>query len=416
MAGAGRDIARFDDGLRDLGHTDDLFHLPRFVRHDALLRTVLGCREARVRLTAAPRLDHHPGHVGHRTLRLPAEPLGGPRRIGPATAELARPREGRIVGDVSPPVEPQSRKDLRDELLEAEGRAGRDHIILRLVTLEHRVHRDHVLRSPAPVAADRQVAKRERPLLTGGDAAGRGHDLLRHEPFRAERTLVVEENSRAGGDAVGPPVLVDLPKRRRLGDAVGAAWPQRRRFAGRDAAGIAEHLRAPCIVEADRAAEHPNHLQQVHRADDDAFERLHGLIERQPDRGLACEVVDFVGLMAGDGLHGRSEINERHRNDLHAVANAQLLESVEPTRLCVAARADDAVAEPEEMTCQIGAVLAADPADQGGAPTERCLGRHIAESSSRGNRPKQQKTRWARPQTPASACRNGPSWDTVEVS
>ena len=157
--------------------------------------------------------------------------------------------------------------------------AGGNHKILGPFPLEHRMHRHHVFRGPAPVALHGKVAERERLLLASGNPAGGGGDLLRHKPFGPQRAFVVEEDAGAGMHAVGLAVLGDLPEGGRLGDAVGAARVEHSLFGGRLAVGIAKHLRAAGVVEAGAAAEHANGFEQVYRCDDDAFIRFHRLVE-----------------------------------------------------------------------------------------------------------------------------------------
>ena len=231
--------------------------------------------------------------------------------------------------------------------------------------MQHAVHGHDILWRPAPVAADGEVAEAEHVLFACGHAAGARHDLLRHEPLGPQRAFVVEEDAGAGFYLVGLSILRDLPEGRRLGDAVGATGPQHGRLASRLFARVAKHLGAAGVVEADRPAEHADRLEQVYRADDDALKGFHRLVEREPHRGLAGEVVDLIRLRAGEHLHRGAKVDQRHRFHCHAVADAQPCEPVETAGLGVAAGADDRVAEVEQMRRQVAAVLTAHPTDEG---------------------------------------------------
>ena len=255
--------------------------------------------------------------------------------------------------------------------------------------MQHAVHGHDILWRPAPVATDGEVAEAQHVLFSCGHAAGARHDLLRHEPLRPQRAFVVEEDAGAGFYCVGLTILRDLPEGCRLGDAVRAAGPQHSGLASRLFARVAKHLGAAGVVEPDRPAEHADRLEQVYRADDDALEGFHRLVEREAHGGLASEVVDLIWLCAGEHLHRGAKVDERHRLHRHAVADAQPRESVEAAGLGIAAGADDRVAEVEQMGCEVAAVLAAHPADEGLSSGQRLLNRQgghdaVGHSNSQG--------------------------------
>src|SRR5581483_12407475 len=103
------------------------------------------------------------------------------------------------------------------------------------------------------------------------DRAGRGDDLLGHEPLRPERRLVIEEDAVRGVNAVGLAVVDHGPVGGCLGDGVGAARSERRLLVGSLARRVAEAFARAGIVEADVAAEEAYRLEQVEAAEADAL-------------------------------------------------------------------------------------------------------------------------------------------------
>src|SRR5215472_14382124 len=94
--------------------------------------------------------------------------------------------------------------------------AGGQHIVIRLILLQHHPHAFHVVAGMAPIAFGIQVAKINPVLQTkldGGNCAG---DLASHEGFAAGRTLVIEQNAVGRVKAVsfaivhGDPIGVEL--------------------------------------------------------------------------------------------------------------------------------------------------------------------------------------------------------------
>ena len=150
------------------------------------------------------------------------------------------------------------------------------------------MHGDDIFRCPAPVSPHGEIAEREHLLLAGGDATGSGHNFLRDKSLWPQRAFVVEENAGGRVDAVGIAVLRDLPVGRCLGDAIRTAWPQHRSLVCRLSPDGSKHLRAACVVEPDRLAKHPDRLEQIDCANNDAFECFHRLLKRNDDGRLAC--------------------------------------------------------------------------------------------------------------------------------
>ena len=107
---------------------------------------------------------------------------------------------------------------------------------------------------------------------------------------------MVEEDARAGEQAVGLAVVDRLPVAVELGAGVRAAGVEggRQRLRRR---GRAEHLGAGGLVEPHRlaAVELPDGLQQAQGAQADDVGGVERLVERDADVALGPEVVDLVG-------------------------------------------------------------------------------------------------------------------------
>ena len=156
-----------------------------------------------------------------------------------------------------------------------------------------------------------------------GDPAGGGHDLPGDEALRAERRLVVEEDPAAGEQPVGLAVVGDLPERGRLRHRVGAARAEGRLLVRPLARRVAEALAGAGVVEADRPLREPDGLEQVERPDPDALHRLDRLVEREPDRALAREVVDLVGLDLHQRREHAPEVARRDGQSPHPLADPE---------------------------------------------------------------------------------------------
>ena len=117
--------------------------------------------------------------------------------------------------------------------------AGRDHVVVRLVLLQHQPHRAHVVAGEAPVALRVEVAEAKLGGRAELDARHAVGDLARHELQAAPRRLVVEEDARDGEHVVALAVVHRDEVAVGLGDAVRAARVERRLLALR-------HLAAPC--------------------------------------------------------------------------------------------------------------------------------------------------------------------------
>src|SRR6187455_2059543 len=142
--------------------------------------------------------------------RLPAQPRARLRGIADQVVELGGATDERLVDvDVLLPVEPDVPERELDELADTVRNAGRDHVVVRLLLLEHQPHRAHVVACIAPVAAGLEVAQPEVALEPERDRRRRARDLARQEVGRPAGGLVVEEDPRAGEEAVALAVAAD---------------------------------------------------------------------------------------------------------------------------------------------------------------------------------------------------------------
>jgi len=114
-------------------------------------------------------------------------------------------------------------------------------MIVGLVLLEHHPHRLDVIARVAPVAFGFEVAEAEFGRALGDDGRHPARHLAGHEVLTAPWRLVIEEDAAAGEHAVGLAVVDGHPVRVELGDAVGAAWIERRLLVLRRR-GQAEHF------------------------------------------------------------------------------------------------------------------------------------------------------------------------------
>jgi len=100
------------------------------------------------------------------------------------------------------PIEPDLCECRRHEFLERVGDARSNNEVVGVVALKHFPDRLDVIGSPAPIAADREVAESKPLSAAGADF----RDLAGHEAARPQGRFVIEENARTGEEPVGLPV------------------------------------------------------------------------------------------------------------------------------------------------------------------------------------------------------------------
>ena len=176
------------------------------------------------------------------------------------------------------------------------GDAGGDHVVLRLVLLQHPPHGVDVVAGEAPVAARVEVAQGERvghAQLDAGHAVG---DLARDELQAAPRRLVVEEDPRAGEEVVRLAVVDRDEVAVDLGHSVGAARVEGRALVLRRLEHAAEHLAGRGLVEADGRVDLPDRLQHAGDPHGGELGGQHRLGPRGGHERLRRQVVDLVRL------------------------------------------------------------------------------------------------------------------------
>src|SRR6266576_1214001 len=100
--------------------------------------------------------------------------------------------------------------------------AGGQHVVVRLVLLEHPPGALHVVEREAPVALRLEVAESPLVLLTAQDAADGDRDLACDEALRAPRRLVVEQDPVDRIHPVRLAVIARYPVGEELPDGVWA--------------------------------------------------------------------------------------------------------------------------------------------------------------------------------------------------
>ncbi len=129
------------------------------------------------------------------------------------------------------------------------GLAGRQHVVVGLVLLQHPPHALDIVAGMAPVAQGVEIAEEQLALQAMGDRRDGAGDLAGDEGLAADRALVVEQDAVRGMNAVGLAIVHRDPVGVELGGAVGGARIERRRLRLRHLADLAEHLRRRGLVE-----------------------------------------------------------------------------------------------------------------------------------------------------------------------
>ena len=125
---------------------------------------------------------NHPRHyLGQCNSRTPVENLCRLFRITKRIHNIAGTNKGRVVIDVISPIKFNFEECCGYEFFKRVGDARSNNEVVGLVALKYSPHRFDVIGSPAPIAADREVAK-SKPLSAAGTnpRSCRG-DLAGHE-------------------------------------------------------------------------------------------------------------------------------------------------------------------------------------------------------------------------------------------
>ena len=152
-------------------------------------------------------IDEKPDKLREADRGLPAEPLPRLRWVADKIVQLGLPALERAVEvHVLIGIEADVLERDGNQLANAVGLACRDHVVTRLVLLEHQPHRAHVVAGEAPVAPGVEIAEPELPLEAQLDPGGGIRDLACDEVERPPRRLVVVEDPGGRMHAVPRPV------------------------------------------------------------------------------------------------------------------------------------------------------------------------------------------------------------------
>ncbi|MNT42008.1 hypothetical protein D3C72_1784050 [compost metagenome] len=173
---------------------------------------------------------------------------------------------------------------------------------------------------------------------------------------------MVEEDARGGEHVVGFAVVHRDPVAVELGDAVGAAGVEGRRFDLGHGLDLAEHLRGAGLVEA-RLGGHLAHRVE-HAGDAQAGELAgqHGLGPGGGDEALGREVVHLVRARGLDRVDQGLVVEEVAREELELALEVR--DALVGDGAGAAGQAVDFVALLEQQLREVAAVLSRDARDQ----------------------------------------------------
>ncbi len=252
------------------------------------------------------------------------------------------------------------------------GDAGREHIVVGLVLLQHHPHRPDIFAGMAPVALGIEVAEIELVLPPERNRGDRPGDLAGDEGLAADRALVVEQDAVRGVDAIGLAIVHRDPVGVELGGGVGRAGIEGCRLGLGNLLDLAVELGGRRLVEACLLlqAKQADRLEQPQRPQRIGIGRVFGRLEADHDMRLRGEIVDLVRLGLLDDADQVGRIGHVAVVEDEALVGLVrlLVEVLDPPgveRRRPPLDAVDDVALFEEELGQIGAVLAGHAGDQG---------------------------------------------------
>ena len=239
--------------------------------------------------------DHHLHQAAEVDLGLPAEGFACLGRVSQEHVDFRRSRVLRVELDEVAIVELDAREGQLEKLAHGMRLAGRHHVVVGLLLLEHQPHGADVVAGESPVALGVEVPHDELLLQAFLDSRGAQGDLAGHERLAAPGAFVVEQDSRAGEEPVGFPIIDRLPVGVQLGAGVRAARVERRvEPLGRRRRPV--HLRARRLIELHRlrSIQVPDRLEQPQAAQADDVGRVERLVERDAHMALGAQVIHLV--------------------------------------------------------------------------------------------------------------------------
>ncbi len=252
------------------------------------------------------------------------------------------------------------------------GFSGRQHIVVRLVLLQHQPHALDKVPGMSPVAPGIQIAQIELVLQAELDRGNGAGDLAGDEGLAAQRALVIEQDTVGGVQVIGLPIVHRDPVGIELGGGIGAARPERGCLALRRFLHLAIEFGCGCLIETDGLLhpQDPDRLQQSQRSDRIGVCRIFRGLETDLNVALGSEIVDLVGL---DLLHDPQQVGgvgqiTIMQVQLDSVGVWILIKMLQPPgieRRRTAFDAMDDIALRQQQLGQIGTILSGHTCNQG---------------------------------------------------
>src|SRR5262249_9195556 len=188
------------------------------------------------------RAESHAGRPAEHTARL--------RGVPDQVIDLGRAEQRGVLTHPTARVDPDDAERDLDQVAHRVRLPGRHHVIVGDRLLEHAPHRLDVVAGEAPVAACVEGADHELRRLAERDPGEALRHFPGHELATAARALVIEEDPRAGEQAIALTVVDRDVVAVDLRDPVRAAGMKRRRLALRRLRRLPEHLARAGLIEA----------------------------------------------------------------------------------------------------------------------------------------------------------------------
>ena len=173
---------------------------------------------------------------------------------------------------------------------------GSNDEVVGFFLLQHQPLHFDVVAGMTPVTQRVQIAEIQAVLQPERDAGDGAGDFAGDESFAALRRFVIEKNAVAAENTVGFTVVDGDPVGVELGDGIGRAWVERRRFFLRGFLDEAVEFGSRGLVKARVLFEPENsdRFEQAQRADTVGVGRIFWRFEGNGHVALGGEVVDFV--------------------------------------------------------------------------------------------------------------------------
>jgi hypothetical protein len=144
--------------------------------------------------------------------------------------------------------------------------AGRDHVVVGGVLLQHHPHGAHVVPREAPIAARVEIAQPKMVGEAERDARHAVGHLPGDELDAPARRLVIEQDARHREHVVALAIVHRDVVTEHLRHAIGASWIERRLLRLRHLAHAPVHLTGRRLVETDAGIDLPDGLEHARHA------------------------------------------------------------------------------------------------------------------------------------------------------